>query len=479
MPRLLLAALLAVLLLPAAASAAAPSCPSDEAGFGTVTGIGPQHVLAGVPERPAGALAAAGAIVVREGRRTPRAITLARVPGAGAPVAGDRFGAALATGLLERRDSCADTVAGAPGRNGTGEVFLLFGSTGALPHAATVIRPPDGLPGDRFGAAVAVSSRSDTWGHDLWIGAPGRDVAGQADAGAIYHYAIAETGAVTSSGVLTQGAPFVPDAPEADDRFGELLAPVTGGVVAGIPSEDIGDRRDAGAIEQLRLSPDGARRLPGVFVDQSAGGLETPEADDRFGAAVFGDYRLLAGAPGEDVAGRADAGLIAEYRITETIESVARRLRPRGTYRQGARGVLGRAEAGDRFGAALASGASLRCQEDSAIAVGVPGEDFRGLHDAGAVALLELDPAIGCRSRELIQGRGLTGRAHSGEQTGTTLGIAPDRPGLDEDTYDTLLVGVPSGEILTTNAGLSPSPTRLSAPPNAPGYGSVFALPSS
>ena len=155
------------------------------------------------------------------------------------------------------------------------------------------------------------------------------------------------------------------------------------------------------------------------------------------------------------------------------------RLRPRRTYRQGARGVQGRAEAGDRFGAALASGASLRCQEDSAIAVGVPGEDFRGLHDAGAVALLELDPAIGCRSRELIQGRGLTGRAHSGERTGTTLGIAPDRSGLDEDTFDTLPVGVPSGEILTTNAGHSPSPTRLSAPPNAPGYGSVFALPSS
>ena len=83
----------------------------------------------------------------------------------------------------------------------------------------------------------------------------------------------------------------------------------------------------------------------------------------------------------------------------------------------------------------------------------MPGEDFRGLRNAGAVALIELDPGIGCRSRELIQGRGLPGRPHSGERTGATLGIAPDRPGLDEDTYDTLLVGVPSGEILTSNAG--------------------------
>ena len=109
----------------------------------------------------------------------------------------------------------------------------------------------------------------------------------------------------------------------------------------------------------------------------------------------------------------------------------------------------------------------------------MPGEDFRRLRNAGAVALIELDPGIGCRSRELIQGRGLPGRPHSGERTGATLGIAPDRPGLDEDTFDTLLVGVPSGEILTSNAGYRGGRSRLAAPPGALGYGSVFALPAS
>ena len=364
------------------------------------------------------------------------------------------------------------------GAHGTGAAYLLLGSTGALPRAATEIRAPDGAPGDEFGATVAVSSDVTTFGHDLWIGAPGRDVAGQADAGAIYRFKLGEMGEVVFAGVLTQGTPQVPDTPEAGDRLGELLAPVTGGVVAGLPHEDIGDRRDAGAIEQIRVATDGSG-LPGVFLDQSAGGLETPEAGDRFGAAVYGDFRLLAGAPGEDIAGRADAGLIAEYRLTRDDGGAPHRLRPRRTYRQGARGVQGRAEAGDRFGAALATGASLRCQEDSAIAVGVPGEDFRGLHNAGAVALIELDPGIGCRSRELIQGRGLSGRAHSGERTGTTLGIAPDRPGLDEDTFDTLLVGVPSGEILTSNSGYRGRRNRLAAPPGALGYGSVFALPAS
>jgi hypothetical protein len=474
----LLVTLLILLVAPASASAAAPTCPVDDEdlGSGEVFGVGPRHVLAGVPERAS----AAGAIVVRDGGRAPRTITLARVPGGRAPAAGDRFGAALATGMLDNRDQCADIVAGAPGRDGTGAAYLLLGSTGAPPSAATEIRAPDRLPGDRFGAAIAISGRQETFAHDLWIGAPGRDVAGQADAGAIYHYVISETGEVSFADVATQGAPLVPDAPEAGDQFGELLAALDSGVVAGLPHEDVGDRGDAGAIEQLRVSQAGAR-LPGRFLDQSAGGLERPEAGDRFGAAVTSaGNRVVAGAPGEDVRGRADAGLVASYALRTDDAGVDKPLRPQRTYRQGARGVPGRAEAGDRFGSALASGMALLCQEDLVAAVGAPGEDVGRLHDAGAVTMIEGGDETSCHSRELSQGRGLAGRPHSGEHTGATLGIAPDIPGLDEDTYDTLLVGVPSGEILTLNSGY-PRRThkRLSAPPGAPGYGSVFALPSS
>ena len=254
--------------------------------------------------------------------------------------------------MLDRRDSCADIVAGAPGRYGTGAAYLLLGSTGALPRAATEIRAPDGAPGDEFGAAVAVSSDLTTFGHDLWIGAPGRDVAGQADAGAIYRFKLGEMGEVVFAGVLTQGTPQVPDTPEAGDRLGELLAPVTGGVVAGLPHEDIGDRRDAGAIEQLRVAADGTG-LPGVFLDQSAGGLETPEAGDRFGAAVYGDFRVFAGAPGEDIAGRADAGLIAEYRL-----NAGRRQRARAACARAAR--TARAPAASRAARRRATASAAR-----------------------------------------------------------------------------------------------------------------------
>ena len=95
---------------------------------------------------------AAGAIVVRDGNHTPRAVTLASVQGAGAPAPGDRFGAALASGMLVDGRPCTDLLAGAPGHGGTG---VLFGSTGASPRAATVLRAPDAAPGDEFGAIGA------------------------------------------------------------------------------------------------------------------------------------------------------------------------------------------------------------------------------------------------------------------------------------------------------------------------------------
>jgi hypothetical protein len=455
MTRLLTAFLIVVGLVPATASAAGPSCPDDNAdelgGSGEVFGVGPRYVIAGVPQRAQ----AAGAIVVRDGNHTPRAVTLASVQGAGAPVAGDRFGAALASGMLVDGRPCTDLLAGAPGRGRTGEAYLLFGSTGASPRAATVLRAPDAAPGDEFGAAVAISDTTEDFqfpGHDLWIGAPGRDVAGRADAGAIYHYVISSAGAITYAGVTTQGA-----GAEAGDRLGAVLAPTAGGVLAGVPHEDAGTRRDAGGLLLVRSG--GATR--------SAAGTH---AGDRLGAAVADtSLGIAAGAPGADVRGRRDAGVVVAYKGT---------LARRRTYRQGARGVPGRAEAGDRFGSALASGMGIRCQEEIPVAVGVPGEDVGRARDAGAVSLLGGGDITDCHSRELTQGDGLSGRPHRRARIGATLGIAPDRPGLDEDEYDALLTGIPAGGILTLRGGYPALHGRLPAPRDAPGYGSVFALPS-
>jgi hypothetical protein len=374
--RLFTAFLIVLGLLPATASAA-PTCPDDNAdelgGSGAVYGVGSNYVISGAPQTASGA----GAIVVRNGTRPPHTITLAQVPGAGAPAAGDGFGGALTTGMLLDGRPCTDILAGAPGRGGTG-------------------------------AAVAIGGRRGDGDHltrDLWIGAPGRDVAGHADAGTVYHYALTDAGQVSYVGVVTQGSPQAPD---------------------------------------------------------------TAEAGDRFGAAVVDAFNgYAAGAPGEDLRGRRDAGLV---------ELFTSRLRPRRTYRAGARGVPGRLEAGDRFGSALASGIGIDCQESIPLAIGVPGRDLHGARDAGGITLIGGGDITDCGSRELSQGHGLAGRPHRNARVGTTLGIAQDRPGLDEDEYDSLLVGIPAGGILTLRDGYPRLRGRLGRPRGTSDYGSVFTL---
>ncbi|HEX8862356.1 MAG TPA: hypothetical protein VGC06_25330 [Actinomycetes bacterium] len=91
---------------------------------------------------------------------------------------------------------------------------------------------------------------------------------------------------------------------------------------------------------------------------------------------------LAIGAPGEDVGAIADAGAV-------TVVYGKDRL-PSQTFRQGAGGVAGGAERGDRFGAAVARGYFNDFNEDGLadLAVGVPGEDVGGVVDAGAVNIL-------------------------------------------------------------------------------------------
>ena len=370
-------------------------------------------------------------------------------------------------------------MAGAPGRHGSGEVVVIKGRKRSAAGETTFIRPPAGAAGDRFGAAIAMSGHGGFESTDLWIGAPGRDVGGRRDAGAVYRYALDGVGGARLLGVLTQGTQAVGDRAEAGDRFGERLAPVWSGVVAGVPREDVGSRRDAGALEYLRVASAGGM-LRGQHFDQGSGGRERPERGDRFGAAVFGHQDgAWAGAPGEDLPGAVDAGVIQDFDRPGG-QSTARRLRAGRVRSQGSGpGVPGVAEAGDRFGSAIATGASLACAEDAGVAVGAPGEDIGGARDAGAVTMTQIGDEVGCAAAEMWRGHGLRGPPHADDRVGATLGITPDRPGLDEDTYDTLLIGAPgSGVVLTTNAGHTPTRGTLPAPPGAHGFGRVFALPS-
>jgi hypothetical protein len=114
-------------------------------------------------------------------------------------------------------------------------------------------------------------------------------------------------------------------------------------------------------------------------------------------------------------------------------------------------------------------------QEDSSLKVGVPGQDVDGVPDAGAVVTVDTRQEP-CEARVFSRGHGLVGAPVAGERAGAVLGITLDRPGLDEDEFDTLLAYAPgSGDILTVRGGFDgPDPGVLDPPA---GFDGSFAAP--
>jgi hypothetical protein len=230
---------------------------------------------------------------------------------------------------------------------------------------------------------------------------------------------------------------LVPGIAEAGDRFGEVMG---GAGVVGIPREDIGALKDAGAVQLLQTDPDTHDLILAQDYNQSRADIAgVAEAGDRFGAAVNGN-RLI-GVPGEDVGGLKDAGIV--------------QLIGGNSYSQDTAGVPGTAEAGDQFGAAVIS-APLQCPELGSFAIGAPGEDLGNVKDAGSVTLLP-GRVVGsdewqypCPSQLLREGAGdLAGVAEAGDRFGSSLSTVRGVQWADDEEFNrsTLLIGVPGQDV--------------------------------
>ena len=173
--------------------------------------------------------------------------------------------------------------------------------------------------------------------------------------------------------------------------------------------------------------------------------LGVPAQAARLVAAPYdfdGDGRteLVVGAPRLAVSGHAAAGGL-------TVVSPTTRAKPRSSdarlFTQSTSGVDGASEHDDDFGSAVAS-ADFDGDGYADLAVGLPGEDFSGAKDAGAVTILygTSKGLSGKRSVQLSEPTGKSARA----RFGSALAVGD----LNHDGYPDLAVGAPDEDVEAT-----------------------------
>jgi len=327
---------------------------------------------------------------------------------------------------------------------GAGAVNVLFGSAdGLVPSPAILVQGSGGVGGsvdanDTFGAALAQGLFNDDDFFDLAVGSPG-----EADGGA------SAGGAVNilygSAAGLTGGPQLFQATPETNDRFGSSLAAgdYNGDgffdLAVGVPGEDIGTTRDAGAVTVLFGSPAGITAAGAQTLYQGAGGAAgSAEEFDQFGTSLASGLLanddladLVVGVPGEDVGAVGEAGAVNLLAGSP------------GGLVNGSLVTQGNPESNDTFGEAVATGDFDEAAGDD-VAVGAPGETVNGRELAGAVSVFSGPPNGLASERLLFQGTaGIPGTPEVGDLFGSA--VAPtDANGIGQ--WD-LAVGVPYEDV--------------------------------
>ena len=254
---------------------------------------------------------------------------------------GDLFGDALSSGDFNG-DGMDDLAVGVPGEtiaNTTsgGAVNVLYGSASGLSasgnqlwHQSSPGTPGAANAGDGFGSALATGDFDGDGVDDLAVGAPGEDIDGTFNAGAV-NVLFGSSAGLTAEGseVWHQDSPGIEDTAEAFDQFAFALASgdfdgdAFDDLAVGIPAEDIADPlppaavvnglmnlANVGAVAVIHGSSSGLTATGNQLWHQNSPGMEDmAEALDVFGAPLTsGDYDgdgvadLAAAVPEEDLA---------------------------------------------------------------------------------------------------------------------------------------------------------------------------------
>lgn len=286
---------------------------------------------------------------------------------------------ALASGDFNG-DGVKDLAVGAPFENGTGEVYVFFGSGTGLNSATRTVLTPFAVSNaaDRnghhgFGAALASADFNNDGIADLAIGAPNETSESQAETGAVYLLRGSSSGLIGYAR-YTESSGSIPGVVEPGDHFGGSLT--TGkfntdsyaDLVVGSPGEQIAGHPGAGAITLLWGSASGVSSAAGEGWNEDQGAAD----NENFGFSVAaGDFDgngiddLVVGVPGEAVSGLSNAGMI-HVLFSKDAGGLGKWFQQ---FNAKSTGFASAAQVNAQFGYALASsgGSSPR------LAIGVPG----------------------------------------------------------------------------------------------------------